>query len=101
MIENPAHKQYAIRFDVVRQRPPLKPAKYTPRIGVGDLLRYNAGVPRTIALSYLGRLVDLNGDGKRDLVGCWNYAYRPGWILGRGDLLSACRQQRPVRISAI
>ena len=26
-----------------------------------------------------GALVDLTGDGQRDLVGAWNYAYRPGW----------------------
>ena len=48
-------------------------------IGVGDLLRYNAGQPRPLALIYPARLVDLTGDGTLDLVGCWNYAYRPGW----------------------
>ena len=79
VIRDPAHKEYEIRFEVVRQRPPHEPADYTPLVGVGDLLRYNAGVPRPIALPYPSRLVDVNGDGKRDLVGCWNYAYRPGW----------------------
>ena len=57
----------------------MRPQAYTPRIGVGDLLRYNAGAARPVALSYPSRLVDLNGDGLRDLVGTWNYAYRPGW----------------------
>ena len=79
VIEDPARKEYEIRFEVVPRRPPLAPRAYTPRIGVGDLLRYNAGAPRPVALIYPSRLVDLNGDGKRDLVGCWNYAYRPGW----------------------
>ena len=79
VIEDPAHKEYVIRFRTAKTRPALRPANYTPRIGVGDLLRYNAGAPRPIAVAYLSRLVDLTGDGKRDLVGCWNYAYRPGW----------------------
>ncbi len=79
VIQDPTHTTYDIRFRVVKQRPALAPARYTPLIGVGDLLRYNAGAPRTIALSYPSRLIDLTGDGKRDLVGCWNYAYRPGW----------------------
>jgi hypothetical protein len=42
------------------------------------LLRYNAGVPRPITLFYGMSLVDLDGDGNRDLAGCWNYAYRAG-----------------------
>ncbi|NQT16007.1 MAG: VCBS repeat-containing protein, partial [Planctomycetes bacterium] len=79
VIADPTHREYEIRFDVVHERPPLKPQAYTPRIGVGDLLRYNAGAARPVALSYPSRLVDLNGDGLRDLVGTWNYAYRPGW----------------------
>jgi len=79
VIEDPIHKRYDIRFRTVRKRPPLVPAKFTPLIGVGDLLRYNAGAPRPIALIYPKGLVDLTGDGKPDLVGCWNYAYRPGW----------------------
>ncbi len=79
VIPDPAHKVYEIRFTTAAKRPPLLPAKVTPLIGVGDLLRYNAGEPRPVALPYLSRLVDLTGDGRRDLVGCWNYAYRPGW----------------------
>jgi len=78
VIEDPAHKEYEIRFRLAAERLPIKPQAQTPMIGVGDLLRYNAGEPRPIALIWLSRLIDLNGDGKRDLVGCWNYAYRPG-----------------------
>jgi hypothetical protein len=78
VIEQPEHLKYEISFRVVAARPPRTPAAYTPPIGNGDLLRYNAGVPRPIGLPYLSRLVDLTGDGKADLVGCWNYAHRPG-----------------------
>ncbi len=79
VIENPERRDYEIRFNTVRERPPLLPQEHTPLIGVGDLLRYNAGEPRPIAPIYLSGLLDLNGDGLRDLIGCWNYAYRPGW----------------------
>jgi len=79
VIRDPEHVAYDIRFRTVEKRPALEPAAYTPLIGVGDLLRYNAGRPRPFALPYVSGLVDLTGDGKRDLVGCWNYAYRPGW----------------------
>lgn len=79
VIDDPTHKRYDIHFRTVKKRPPLIPRKFTPLVGVGDLLRYNAGVPRPIALIYPKGLVDLTGDGKPDLVGCWNYAYRPGW----------------------
>ena len=79
VIKDPAHTAYEIRFRTAKERPPLAPSKYTPLIGVGDLLRFNAGEPRPIVMAYPSRLVDLTGDGKLDLVGCWNYAYRPGW----------------------
>ncbi len=79
VVQDPSHKVYELRFKTVGKRPPLAPAKYTPLIGVGDLLRYNAGEPRPVLVCYPSRLVDLTGDGRRDLVGCWNYAYRPGW----------------------
>ncbi len=79
VVQDPTHKVYEIRFKTAARRPPLAPAAFTPMIGVGDLLRFNAGEPRPIVACYLSRLVDLTGDGKRDLVGCWNYAYRPGW----------------------
>jgi len=78
VIKDPTHTEYEIRFRTVEKRPPLRPANYTPLIGTGDLLRYNAGVPRPFALPSAARLIDLTGDGKRDLVGCWSYAYRPG-----------------------
>ncbi|HPA45306.1 MAG TPA: VCBS repeat-containing protein [bacterium] len=79
VVTNPTHRGYEIRFRVVSERPFREPASCTPLIGLGDLLRYNAGAPRPIACCYLSGLVDLTGDGKRDLVGCWNYAYRPSW----------------------
>ena len=78
VIENPDHTDYEIRFRTRPERQPLQPQKYTPMVGVGDLLRYNAGVPRPIALSHSMRLVDITGDGRADLAGCWNYYYRPG-----------------------
>ncbi|MCC6511172.1 MAG: VCBS repeat-containing protein, partial [Pirellulaceae bacterium] len=79
VITDPMHTKFEVRFRSVTERPALKPQDHTPPIGVGDLLRYNAGEPRPIALPFPARLVDLTGDGKLDLVGCWNYAYRPGW----------------------
>jgi FG-GAP-like repeat len=79
VITDPAHKAYQLRFRTVPERPPLLPRAYTPKVGVGDLLRYNAGVPRPVALCYLAGLYDVTGDGLRDVVGCWNYSYRPGW----------------------
>jgi len=79
VITDPAHKTYEIRFRTAQKRPPLEPQAHTPLVGVGDLVRYNAGVGRPIVMPYLSRLMDLTGDGRRDLVGCWNYAYRPGW----------------------
>ena len=78
VIRDPQHKRYLVRFRTVQQRPPLLPQSHVPMIGNGDLLRYNATQPRPIALIYHSGLVDLTGDGKPDLVGCWNYAYRPG-----------------------
>ena len=78
VVENPDHIKYEIHFDTAPKRPLLSPREYVPMIGVGDLLRYNAGVPRPIILAYSPRLVDLTGDGRADLVGCWNYYYRPG-----------------------
>ncbi len=75
---DPQHKMFEIRYRIANRRPRLRPAKNTPLIGTGDLLRYNAGVPRPITPSYLSRLIDIDGDGQRDLLGCWNYAYRAG-----------------------
>jgi len=78
VIEDPTHTRYEVRFATADERPALAPASHTPLIGTGDLLRYNAGVPRPITLIYLSRLADLTGDGRADLLGCWNYAHRPG-----------------------
>ncbi len=78
VVTDPERRAYQIRFRAAPQRPSLRPAAYTPRIGTGDLLRYNAGAPRPLMLPYPSRLADLTGDGMPDLVGCWNYAYRPG-----------------------
>jgi hypothetical protein len=78
VITDPAHKTFEICFRTARKRPPLEPQVYTPPVGVGDLLRYNAGRPQPITLFYSAALADLTGDGEQDLVGCWNYAYRPG-----------------------
>ena len=79
VITDPGHTKYEVRFRASAVRPPLQPQARTPLIGVGDLLRYNAGQPRPFALQFPARLVDLTGDGRLDLVGCWDYAYRPGW----------------------
>ncbi|MEO2015022.1 MAG: VCBS repeat-containing protein [Fuerstiella sp.] len=70
---------FEIRFQTVVSRPRLQSQKLTPQIGVGDLLRYNASLARPIAVPYSPGLHDLNGDGRLDLTGAWNYAYRPGW----------------------
>jgi hypothetical protein len=71
-------QDFIITFGVTETRVPLQPRASIPLIGTGDLLRYNAGTPRPITLPYLSGLHDLDGDGLRDLLGCWNYAYRPG-----------------------
>ena len=78
VVEDPEHTDYEIRFGTLPERPALHPQEYTPMIGVGDLLRYNAGVPRPIVLAHSMQLADVTGDGRADLVGCWNYYYRPG-----------------------
>ena len=78
VIEDATHKDYEIRFRTATTRPALEPQDYVPRIGVGDLVRYNAGEPRPIAMPNSMRLIDITGDGRCDLVGCWNYYHRPG-----------------------
>jgi len=78
VIRDPAHTEYEICFRTAARRPALAPQAHVPMVGVGDLLRYNAGEPRPIALHRSMKLVDLTGDGRRDLAGCWNYYYRPG-----------------------
>ncbi len=79
VVADPRYAEFEIQFRSVLQRPPLEPRRFTPQIGIGDLLRYNASQPRPIAVPFLAGLYDLNGDGRLDLTGTWNYAYRPGW----------------------
>ena len=79
IVADPSHTVFEIRFRVIAKRQPLRPQEFTPQIGVGDLLRYNARVSRPIGVPYSPGLHDVNGDGQLDLTGTWNYAYRPGW----------------------
>ena len=70
VITDPQHRRYDIRFQTVRERPALTPPGYVPLIGTGDLLRYNAGEGRPFCITRsMAGLVDMNGDGKRDLLG--------------------------------
>ncbi len=78
VIAKPHHVAWEIRFRAVPSRLPLKPQSYVPAIGVGDLLRFNAGRRRPVTMFFSAGLHDLTGDGRPDLVGCWNYAYRDG-----------------------
>ena len=77
-IDEPDHIEYEIRFATADCRPALVPQSYVPLVGNGDLLRYNAPDPRPLVLSNSLHLIDLTGDGRADLVGCWNYYHRPG-----------------------
>ena len=79
VVADPGHREFEITFQLVAERAPSKPRPFTPQIGVGDLLRYNAARPRPITVPYSPGLYDLNRDGQLDLTGTWNYAYRPGW----------------------
>lgn len=78
VITDSRSRNYEVRFRAVLRRPALHPQAFVPRIGTGDLLRYSSAGPRPIELNCAARLVDLTGDGKPDLVGTRNYAYRPG-----------------------
>ena len=77
-IDEPDHIEYEIRFATADGRPALVPQSYVPLVGNGDLLRYNAPNPRPLVLSNSLHLIDLTGDGRADLAGCWNYYHRPG-----------------------
>jgi len=78
VVEDPQHRVYELRFCTAATRPDMEPQDYVPMVGVGDLLRYNAGVPRPIVLGGSMCLADLRGSGRADLLGCWNYYHRPG-----------------------
>ncbi|MEO1994095.1 MAG: hypothetical protein ABGZ17_02335, partial [Planctomycetaceae bacterium] len=78
VIRDPAHTRWTVTFRSAQRRPALRPAEYVPAIGSGDLLRFNAGPKRPITMFFSAALADLTGDGRPDLLGCWNYAYRPG-----------------------
>ena len=78
VIADPSHRKYEIRFRTAATRPALEPQTRAPLVGVGDLLRYNAGEAHPIVLAHSMKLVDLTGDGRPDLAGCWNYYHRPG-----------------------
>ena len=78
----PDQKAYEIRFRTAAVRPVLQPRRFTPLVGVGDLVSYNAGVPRPVAMRFPARLVDLTGDGRLDLVGTLPHYYSPGGKLG-------------------
>ncbi|MFP6769948.1 MAG: hypothetical protein VB859_17360, partial [Planctomycetaceae bacterium] len=45
----PDQRAYEIRFRTASVRPVLRPRRFTPLVGVGDLVSYNAGVPRPVA----------------------------------------------------
>ena len=77
VVQEPSHKIFQIEFETCRIRPPLVPQKRVPLVGVGDLLRYNSGKPNPVTM-YSMRYVDLNGSGRPDLCGTWNYYHRPG-----------------------
>lgn len=78
VIDDPKHSVFEIRFETANERPAIVEQSFIPMIGVGDLLRFNGGRPRRVSVPYAPGLHDLNGDGRLDLTGSWNYAYRPG-----------------------
>ena len=78
VISDPGHTSWRIQFRTTKTRVRIRPQGHVPAIGVGDLLRYNAGPHRPITSFFQAELHDLTGDGRPDLVGSWNYAYRDG-----------------------
>lgn len=79
---DPTHTEFEIRFHAVEKRPPNRLRGFTPPIGTGDLLRFNSGRPGPVTLIQSMGLHDVTGDGRADLVGTWNYYYRPGTPTG-------------------
>lgn len=92
---DPTHNEFEIRFRAVEKRPPIRPRKFTPPIGVGDLLRYNSGRPGPVTLMQSMGLHDVTGDGRADLVGTWNYFRRPGAPTGGVVFHSAVEDSNP------
>lgn len=78
VISDPQHREFEITFRTAAERGPPVPAGFVPQIGVGDLLRFNATSMRPVTVPYSPGWIDLNGDGRPDLTGTWNYAHRPG-----------------------
>lgn len=78
-IRDVTRRDYEIRFETLmpgERRPHLAPPK-VPLVGVGDLLRANDDAPHPVTLHSFD-LRDLDGDGRADLIGTWNYYHRPG-----------------------
>jgi len=73
------HRDYWVYFNEGGDQAPSVLQGTADLVGVGELLRYNAKEPRPLNLIYLSGLADLNGDGLRDLMGCWNYGHSPFW----------------------
>jgi hypothetical protein len=95
VVANPAHRRFEIRFRTAQQRPPPRPQTFTPAIGVGDLLRYNAPLPGPITLFQSMGLYDVTGNGEEDLFGTWNYYYRPGSPTGGVIVYPSTTADRP------
>ena len=83
VIVDPTHVTYDIRFSTIPVRKLIEPQAEFPAIGVGDLLRYNAGVPRPITTFYSMCLHDLNGDGS---VGVDDAVTLAHWLESISDL---------------
>ena len=77
LISSPESREFQIRFHVRPQRIPLSAGSNPPLIGTGDLLRHSSTDSQILTVKYPGRFIDLNGDGRRDIAGVWNYAYAP------------------------
>lgn len=95
VISDPAHTQFRITFQTVCERSAPRVDRFISPIGIGDLLRYNAGVPRPVTVPYAPGWIDLTGDGRLDLTGTWNYARRPGRPWDGVVCLPGLSQERP------
>jgi hypothetical protein len=72
VIDDPKHSVFEIRFETANERPAIVEQSFIPMIGVGDVLRSNAGRPRRVSVPYAPGLHDINGDGRLYLTGSWN-----------------------------